>query len=78
MLIRAHSPQAKQHEEPPSSPAAVHARAAGLPPSFAEFLRLYRAMPAHEQPEYAALRALLASDAHRPLRKKGRRHDSER
>ena len=53
-------------------------RAAGLPPSFAEFLRLYRAMPAHEQPDYAALRALLASDAHRPLRKKGRRHDSER
>ena len=67
VLIR----QAKQHEEP-------QLLCAGLPPSFAEFLRLCRAMPAHGQPDYAALRALLASDAHRPLRKKGRRHDSER
>ena len=41
-------------------------RAAGLPPSFAEFLRLYRAMPAHEQPDYAALRALLASHRRPP------------
>jgi len=63
--------QAKQHEEP-------SLLCAGLPPSFAEFLRLCRAMSAHEQPDYAALRALLASDAHRPLRKKGWRHHSER
>ncbi len=70
VLIR----QAKQHEEPQLLCAAPPACRLLLPSSCA--CSLYRAMPAHEQPDYAALRALLASDAHRPLRKKGRRHDT--
>ena len=65
VLIR----QAKQREDP-------QLLCAGLPPSFAEFLRLCRAMPAHEQPDYAALRDLLASDAGGPLRRTRRRHNS--
>ena len=63
VLIR----QAKQHEEPPSSPAAVHAPRRRLA---AFFCRVPAPVPSDACPraarlDYAALRALLASDAHR-------------